>query len=159
MLSLLYRLSDSLRHRARMRRAPIDMARGRHGEDLAHRFLRRQGYTIVARNFRTRNGAGEIDLVASESDYLVFVEVKARATDQFGTPDRAVDWEKQGHLERAAREYARRAEVEWETRPIRHRQHLVDRAARSRTAARCLPSASDAIITGRRNSNLRICLD
>jgi putative endonuclease len=114
MLSLFYCLSDRLRHRARMRRAPIDMARGRHGEDLAHRFLRRQGYTIVARNFRPRNGAGEIDLVAWESDYLVFVEVKARATDQFGTPDRAVDSEKQGHLERAAREYARRAEVDWE---------------------------------------------
>jgi putative endonuclease len=114
MFSLLYRLSDRLRHRARMRRAPIDMARGRHGEDLAHRFLRRQGYTIVARNFRPRNGAGEIDVVAWEGDYLVFVEVKARATDQFGTPDRAVDSEKQGHLERAAREYARRAEVEWE---------------------------------------------
>jgi putative endonuclease len=114
MLSLFYCLTDRLRHRARMRRAPIDLARGRHGEDLAHRFLRRQGYTIVARNFRPRNGAGEIDLVAWESDYLVFVEVKARATDQFGTPDRAVDSEKQGYLERAAREYARRAEVEWE---------------------------------------------
>jgi len=114
MLSLFYCLTDRLRHRARMRRAPIDLARGRHGEDLAHRFLRRQGYTIVARNFRPRNGAGEIDLVAWESDYLVFVEVKARATDQFGTPDRAVDSEKQGYLERAAREYARRAEAEWE---------------------------------------------
>jgi putative endonuclease len=114
MLSLLYRLSDRLRHRVRMRRAPIDMARGRRGEDLAHRFLRRQGYTIVARNFRPRNGAGEIDLVAWESDYLVFVEVKSRATDEFGTPDRAVDPEKQLHLERAAREYARRAEVDWE---------------------------------------------
>lgn len=103
MLSLLYCLSDRLRHRARMRRAPIDMARGRHGEDLAHRFLRRQGYTIVARNFRPRNGAGEIDLVAWESDYLVFVEVKARATDQFGTPDRAVDSEKRASGARRAR--------------------------------------------------------
>ena len=114
MISLLYRLSDRLRRRARMRRTPIDIARGRHGEDLAHRFLRRQGYTIVARNFRPRNGAGEIDLVAWESDCLVFVEVKSRATDEFGTPDRAVDPEKQQHLERAAREYARRAEVDWE---------------------------------------------
>jgi putative endonuclease len=40
--------------------------------------------------------------------------VEVKATDQFGSPDRAVDSEKQGHLERAAREYARRAEVEWE---------------------------------------------
>jgi Holliday junction resolvase-like predicted endonuclease len=46
---------------------------------------------------------------------LVFVEVKSRATDEFGTPDRAVDPEKQAHIERAGREYARRAGVDWDT--------------------------------------------
>ncbi|MBZ5594984.1 MAG: YraN family protein [Acidobacteriia bacterium] len=97
-----------------MRRAHPDFARGRRGEDLAHRFLRRQGYTIVARNFRPRSGAEEIDLIAWERDSLAFVEVKSRASDEFGTPDRAVDPEKQGHLERAAREYARRADVDWD---------------------------------------------
>lgn len=114
MLSLLYRLADRLRHRARVRRAHPDFAAGRRGEDLAHRFLRRQGYTIVARNFRPRNGAEEIDLVAWERDLLVFVEVKSRASDEFGTPDRAVDPEKQDHLVRAAGEYARRAGVDWD---------------------------------------------
>jgi putative endonuclease len=113
MLALLYCLSDRLRHRARMRRTHPDFAAGRRGEDLAHRFLRRQGYTIVARNFRPRNGAGEIDLVAWDHDTLVFVEVKSRASDEFGAPGRAVDPEKQDHLVRAAGEYARRAGVEW----------------------------------------------
>jgi len=114
MISLLYRLADRLRHRARTRRAHPDFAAGRRGEDLAHRFLRRQGYTIVARNFRPRNRAGEIDLIAWERDYLVFVEVKSRASEEFGTPDRAVDPEKQDHLVRAAGEYAHRAGVAWE---------------------------------------------
>ena len=113
MLSLLYRLADSLRHRARLRRLSHDQAWGRRGEDLAHRFLRRQGYTVVARNYRPRHGAGEIDIVAWEGEYLAFVEVKSRAREEFGAPERAVDRAKQAHLVRAACEYARRASVDW----------------------------------------------
>src|SRR5450432_3006906 len=59
------------------------------GEDLAHRFLRRQGYTVVARNYRSGSGAGEIDIVAFDKQDLVFIEVKTRASDEFGSPDRA----------------------------------------------------------------------
>ena len=114
MLSLLYRLADRLRHRARRRRINPDLAAGRRGEDLAHRFLRRQGFTVVARNFRPRSaGAGEVDLIGWERERLVFVEVKSRATDDYGMPERAVDPEKQGYIERAAREYSRRAQVDW----------------------------------------------
>ena len=114
MLSLLYRLADRLRQRARRRSINPDMAAGRRGEDLAHRFLRRQGFTVVARNFRPRaTGAGEVDLIAWERERLVFVEVKSRATDDYGTPDRAVDPEKQRHIERVGREYARRANVDF----------------------------------------------
>jgi putative endonuclease len=115
MLSLLYCLADRLRQRARRRVSDPDLAAGRRGEDLAHRFLRRQGYTVVARNFRPRSaGAGEVDLIAWERERLVFVEVKSRATDDYGTPERAVDPEKQRHIERAAREYSRRAQVDWD---------------------------------------------
>jgi len=114
MISILYRLADRIRQRARRRRWHPDLAAGRRGEDLAHRFLRRRGFRIVARNYRSRSGSGEIDLVAWDKDQLVFVEVKSRATAEFGTPDRAVDPEKQRHLERAAREYARRANIGWE---------------------------------------------
>ena len=113
MLSLLYEMADRVRHRARRRRTDRDFAAGRRGEDLAHRFLRREGFTIVARNYRPRTGAGEIDLIAWEKDQLVFVEVKTRATSEFGMPEEAVDTEKQVYLARAARDYSRRASVDW----------------------------------------------
>lgn len=107
-------LVDRLRHLARRRSADPAAATGRLGEDLAHRFLRRQGYTVVARNYRPATGAGEIDLVAWDGPMLVFVEVKTRASEEFGAPERAVDAEKEKHLLRAARSYAHRAGVEME---------------------------------------------
>jgi putative endonuclease len=76
--------------------------------------LQREGMTVVARNYRTPSGSGEIDLVAWERDTLVFVEVKCRATADFGPPDRALDEEKFHKLLRAARDYTRRAEVSWD---------------------------------------------
>jgi len=114
MVRFLYRLADRLRHRARRKRGSADLTAGRFGEDLAHRFLQQHGFTIVARNYRPLAGSGEIDLIGWEKDYLAFIEVKTRATDEFGTPDRAVDAEKQKYMGRAARDYARRANVEWE---------------------------------------------
>src|SRR5579864_1147038 len=114
-ISHLYRMADRIRDRVRRRGSTPDLAAGRHGEDLAHRFLRRQGFTVVGRNYRARSGSGEIDLIAWEKDQLVFVEVKARASAEFGSPDRAVNLEKQSHLERAARDYARRAGADWES--------------------------------------------
>jgi putative endonuclease len=113
MLSLLYEMADWARHHAHRRRVDPDFAAGRRGEDLAHRFLRREGFTIVARNYRPHTGAGEIDLIGWEQDQLVFVEVKTRATSEFGMPEAAVDTEKQVYLARAARDYSRRANVDW----------------------------------------------
>jgi putative endonuclease len=107
MLGLLYQAADALRRRA------LGGDHGRIGEDLAHRYLRRHGCTVVARNYRPPSGHGEIDLVAWHGASLVFVEVKTRAVADFGAPDRAVDAEKRGHVERAARDYARRAGVNW----------------------------------------------
>ena len=69
---------------------------------------------MVARNYRMRSGAGEIDLVVWHGMKLVFVEVKTRASGEYGEPERAVDEEKQQRLIRAGRDYARRAGVEWE---------------------------------------------
>ena len=108
MLSLIYRAADALRRRS------FTNNHGRMGEDLAHRYLRSRGCTVVARNYRPRSGNGEIDLVVWHKEKLVFVEVKTRATAEFGEPDRAVDAEKRGHLTRAARDYARRAGVDWD---------------------------------------------
>ncbi len=107
-MNLLYRAADALRRRT------LRDDSGRLGEDLAHRYLRGRGCTVVARNYRPPAGGGEIDVVAWHGETLVFVEVKTRAVADFGTPDRAVDAEKRRHVERAARDYARRAGVDWE---------------------------------------------
>jgi putative endonuclease len=108
MMGLMYRAADALRRRY------LGEDHGRIGEDLAHRYLRRNGCTIVARRYRPNSGGGEIDLVAWQGEALVFVEVKTRSSAEFGTPDRAVDAEKQRYLAHAGRDYARRAGVEWE---------------------------------------------
>jgi putative endonuclease len=115
MLRRLYNFADRLRHRARQRHMTDDHALGRRGEDIAHRFLQRAGIVIVDRNYRMASGAGEVDLIGREGDKLVFVEVKSRQTEEYGAPDRAIGVEKQWSLIRAAREYARHAEVEWES--------------------------------------------
>lgn len=94
-----------------VRRAPIA---GRRGEDLAHRFLRRQGFTIVARNYRLSAGDAEADLIAWEGEALVFVEVKSRETSEYGPPERAIGEKKRAHLKRVAREYTRKTETPWE---------------------------------------------
>ncbi len=104
MMGLLYRVADALRRRST----------GEMGEDVAHRYLRGRGCTVVARNYRMRSGAGELDLVVWHRKTLVFVEVKTRSTGEFGEPERAVDGEKQQKVIRAGRDYARRAGVEWE---------------------------------------------
>ncbi|MEK7558953.1 MAG: YraN family protein [Patescibacteria group bacterium] len=54
------------------------------GEDLACEVLRKKGYKIIERNFR--KGYGEIDIIATHKDVLVFIEVKARTSNNFGTP-------------------------------------------------------------------------
>jgi putative endonuclease len=105
----LYRLADAARHRFRVRHTTTEQANGRRGEDLAHRFLRRRGLTIVGRNFHQRAGRGELDMVAWDRQTLVFVEVKTRASTEFGSPGRAVGQEKETDLRRAAAEYLRRS--------------------------------------------------
>ncbi|HTQ54662.1 MAG TPA: YraN family protein [Bryobacteraceae bacterium] len=104
----LYRLADAARQRYRMRHASTEQAHGRRGEDLAHRFLRRHGLAIVARNFRPRGSRGEIDLVGWDGGTIVFVEVKTRASADRGSPGLAVGREKERDLRRAANEYLRR---------------------------------------------------
>ena len=61
---------------------------GQKAEGMAVRFLKKCGYKIVARNHRTRSG--EIDIIARDGDTLVFVEVKARTTNRFGSAKAAV---------------------------------------------------------------------
>ena len=108
MIGFLYRASDALRRRS------YRANHGRIGEDLAHRYLRAAGCTVVARNYRPPSGHGEIDIVVWHQGKLVFAEVKTRAGADFGEPESAVDLEKRRNVMRAARDYARRANVAWD---------------------------------------------
>jgi putative endonuclease len=76
---------------------------GRWGEAEAARYLRRLGMKILERNMRTP--VGEIDLIARQGRTLVFVEVKTRRSDAFGTPQEAVGPFKQRQILRAAQWY------------------------------------------------------
>lgn len=76
---------------------------GRWAEDQAARFLEAKGYRILARNFRTRRS--EVDLIVTDGNALVFVEVKARRNRQYGSPWEAVDVRKRRRLAAAAAEF------------------------------------------------------
>ena len=80
---------------------------GKSGEDRAVEELERRGYAILARRYRTKHG--EIDIVARDGDTTVFVEVKARASAEFGTAAEAVTRRKQLQLASMARDYLARA--------------------------------------------------
>ncbi len=107
---MLRRLHEWLRRRAD-RGLPRHLQEGRRGEDAAYNFLKDRGYRIVSRNYRSRKSRGEIDLVAWDGGELVFIEVKTRKNNDFGTPLDAVGNEKKDMLIRTAHEYARRARV------------------------------------------------
>lgn len=79
---------------------------GREGEAAAAAHLGARGYRILERNLRFR--AGEIDLVAEEGGFLVFVEVKTRTGSAFGSAAEAVTAEKQRRLVRLAGLYLAR---------------------------------------------------
>ena len=77
--------------------------KGKAGEDLVCAYLKKQGYEILERNFRTR--VGEIDIIAVDEGCLVFIEVKTRKDDACGLPAEAVDYRKQQTISRVASQY------------------------------------------------------
>jgi putative endonuclease len=81
---------------------------GRRGEEAAYFHLRKLGYTMVARNFRSPRCHGEIDLIGWEDDVLCFVEVKTRTTREVKPGEAAVDRHKRRAVAAVAREYLRR---------------------------------------------------
>jgi putative endonuclease len=78
--------------------APAHLRTGSQGEELAYYFLRRRGYTIVARNWRAKGRKGEIDLIGWEGDVLCFIEVKTRGSHGLVPAEAAVDRAKQREL-------------------------------------------------------------
>jgi putative endonuclease len=107
-------LFESLRDLRRRKQWDADRALGRRGEDLAHRYLRRAGFVVVARNYRLPSSDGEADLIAWDGPTLVFVEVKTRMSAAHGPPERAIGPEKLTHMMRVAREYSRKSGTPWE---------------------------------------------
>ena len=81
---------------------------GRRGEEAAYFHLRKLGYTMVARNFRSPRRRGEIDLIGWEHDVLCFVEVKTRTTRDVKPAAAAVDRHKRREVAAVVREYLRR---------------------------------------------------
>lgn len=77
--------------------------KGRYYEAQAEAFLKSQGYQILEKNYWTR--FGEIDLIAQDGEYLVFVEVKYRSNSQMGFPEEAVTKKKQKTIFRCAQVY------------------------------------------------------
>lgn len=98
---------DSLRDLLAHWAAPRSL--GRRGEDAAARYLRRKGYTIVARGFRGRHG--EIDLIAVTGRTVVFIEVKTRTDQSAGHPADAVDERKQRRIVYTALGYLKRHDL------------------------------------------------
>jgi putative endonuclease len=76
---------------------------GMEGESLAAQFLEAKGYTILEKNYRFDRG--EIDLVAKDGQELVFIEVKARRSREFGAPEESVTPAKESQLKKVAEGY------------------------------------------------------
>ena len=87
---------------------PEHLQTGRRGEDEAYFYLRRMGYVIVARNYRSPRSRSELDLVGWDGDTLCFIEVKTRTTREVKPAEGAVDLEKRRDLCHIAREFLRK---------------------------------------------------
>ncbi len=76
---------------------------GKKGEEIALRFLKKNGYRMIERNYICK--MGEMDIIAREKDTLVFIEVKTRTSTEFGPPQLAVNASKQRQLSKVALNY------------------------------------------------------
>jgi putative endonuclease len=84
---------------------PAHLEVGRRGEEAAFFYLRRHGYIVVARGWRSGKVHGDLDLVAWDNNTLSFIEVKTRTSRSFATAEAAVDGDKIRMLRRMARQY------------------------------------------------------
>jgi len=73
---------------------------GSQGEDMAAKYLQKQGYKILQRNFRSRYG--EIDIICTLEQSVIFVEVKTRTNTSFGSPEESITKTKRQHIHKVA---------------------------------------------------------
>lgn len=76
---------------------------GRLGENIAARYLLEQGYSVVGRNWRC--AGGELDIIAEKGDWLVFVEVRSRSGEGYGSPEESITPAKRSRLLELAQAY------------------------------------------------------
>ena len=88
--------------------SPEHLRTGRRGEEEAYFYLRRQGYVMVARNYRSPRSRSELDLIGWDGEVLCFIEVKTRTSRDVQAAEAAVDQEKRHDLSRVAREFLRK---------------------------------------------------
>lgn len=87
---------------------------GQWGEDIAADYLRRKGYTILERNWKS--GHRDLDIIAQKGHTVVFVEVKTRRNRTFADPEQAVDYHKLHNLRLAANHYANYRQLDGDMR-------------------------------------------
>jgi len=95
---------------------PQHLRTGQRGEDDAYFYLRRLGYVMVARNWRSPRHRGELDLVGWDGEVLCFVEVKTRTTRDIKPAEGAVDEQKRRDLSAVARDFLHRIKGNPESR-------------------------------------------
>jgi putative endonuclease len=95
---------------------PEHQRTGRRGEEDAYFYLRRRGYTIIARNYRSPNHRGELDLVGWDHDVLCFIEVKTRTKRDLKPAETAVDHDKQRDLSLVSRDFLRQMPIVCQSR-------------------------------------------
>ena len=88
--------------------------KGRTGEELAAEFLSKQGIEIIERNYHTK--FGEIDLIGFDKSTIIFIEVKLRNNDNFGTPVEAVTQTKLKRIYKSALLYISENESNYDYR-------------------------------------------
>lgn len=83
---------------------------GKEGEEIATNFLKKRGYKILCRNYKTP--LGEADIIAKDKNCIVFIEVKTRSNDSFGQPFESIDFRKKERLKKIALYYLKQHQTE-----------------------------------------------
>lgn len=86
-------------------------SKGDFGEDTACKYIKKNGYKILGKNFRTK--FGEIDLIGIDNDTICFIEVKARSSSDYGSPEQFVTKRKQERLWKTASIYINKNTLEF----------------------------------------------
>ncbi|MCH8244347.1 YraN family protein [Patescibacteria group bacterium] len=79
---------------------------GKEGEEIAKKYLESKGYKIIEQNYRTKRA--EIDIITKHKNKLVFVEVRTKHHEQFGTPEDTINYQKRKRLQKNAAAYVHR---------------------------------------------------